>query len=156
LKKQGKDFSSLLIVLVPFVIDFSSTDNALASSQEINKSIPMLRYLSLLGVLLISYAPSVLACEGCKEPSNVAGDAGVGGISASFSWSVVFMLGMLAFLLTGMLFMIVRSCKQLAERQNQVSNASRFASSSPGRANQDASSAGFGVGGYATVPAVQS
>ena len=117
----------------------------------------MLRYLSLLGVLLISYAPSVLACEGCKEPSNVAGDAGVGGISASFSWSVVFMLGMLAFLLTGMLFMIVRSCKQLAERQNQVNNASRFASSSPDRANQDAPSAGFGVGGYATsVPAVQS
>ena len=132
-------------------------DNALASSLEINKSTPMLRFLSVLGALLMSHAPSVLACEGCKEPSNVAGDAGVGGISASFSWSVVFMLGMLAFLLTGMLFMIVRSCKQLADRQNQVSNASRLASSSPGRANQDAPSAGFGIGGYpASIPAVQS
>ena len=78
----------------------------------------MLRFLSLLGASLMSYAPSLLACEGCKEPSNVAGDSGVAGISASFSWSVVFMLGMLAFLLTGMVLMMVRSCKQLAEQQH--------------------------------------
>jgi hypothetical protein len=85
----------------------------------------MLRFLSLLGALLLSYAPSLMACEGCKEPSNVAGDSGVGGISASFSWSVVFMLGMLAFLLSGMLLMMIRSCRQLAEQRHRVSLGSR-------------------------------
>ena len=83
----------------------------------------MLRLIYVTGVLLMNYLPSVLACEGCKEPSNVAGDSGVGGISASFSWSVVFMLGMVAFLLTGMLFMIVRSCNELAAQQNPVAEA---------------------------------
>ena len=107
----------------------------------------MLRFLSLLGVLLTSYLPSLLACEGGKEPSNVAGDSGVAGISASFSWSVVFMLGMLAFLLTGMVLMMIRSCKQLAEQQHRLEISSRdngaaascFASSS--RANRDESPA---------------
>ena len=117
----------------------------------------MLRFLSLLGASLVSYAPSLLACEGCKEPSNVAGDAGVAGISASFSWSVVFMLGMLAFLLSGMLFMIMRSCKQLAEQQNQVSKASRFASSSSSQAKRDGLPDAFGVREYTSpIPAVQS
>jgi len=78
----------------------------------------MRRVFFLLSALLMSNLPSLLACEGCKEPSNVAGDSGVAGISASFSWSVVFMLGMLAFLLTGMVLMMVRSCKQLAEQQH--------------------------------------
>lgn len=82
------------------------------------KSRCMLRLVSLTSVLLINYLPSVLACDGCKEPSSVAGGSGVGGISASFSWSVVFMLGVVAFLLTGMLFMIIQSCKQLAAAQN--------------------------------------
>ena len=77
----------------------------------------MLRLVALTSVLLINYLPSVLACDGCKEPSSVAGGSGVGGISASFSWSVVFMLGVLGFLLTGMLFMIIQSCKQLAAAQ---------------------------------------
>ena len=84
------------------------------------KTTRMVRLMSVTGVLLMSYLPSVLACEGCKEPSNVAGASGVGGISASFSWSVIFMLGMVAFLLTGMLFMIIRSCKELAVQQNPV------------------------------------
>jgi hypothetical protein len=87
------------------------------------KTTRMLRLLSVTGVLLMSYLPSVLACEGCKEPSNVAGDSGVGGISASFSWSVIFMLGMVTFLLTGMLFMMIRSCKELAAQQNPVAEA---------------------------------
>ncbi len=78
----------------------------------------MLRLVSLTSIAVMSYLPSVLACEGCKEPSNVAGDSGVAGISASFSWSVIFMIGMIAFLLTGMIFMIIRSCKQLAAQQN--------------------------------------
>jgi hypothetical protein len=87
------------------------------------KTVGMVRLMSVAGVLLMSYIPSLLACEGCKEPSNVAGDSGVGGISASFSWSVIFMLGMVAFLLTGMLFMIIRSCKELAAQQNPVAEA---------------------------------
>jgi hypothetical protein len=128
----------------------------LASPVEINKNRHMLRFLSLLGASLMSYAPSLLACEGCKEPSNVAGDGGVAGISASFSWSVIFMLGMLAFLLTGMLFMIIRSCKQLAEQHNQVSQVSGFVSSTGSRARGERSSAGFGIGGYgSSIPATQ-
>jgi hypothetical protein len=80
----------------------------------------MLRFLSTVGALLLSYGPSLMACEGCKEPSNVIGDSGVGGISASFSWSVVFMLGMLGFLLCGMVRMMIRSCRQLAEQRQRV------------------------------------
>jgi hypothetical protein len=87
------------------------------------KTTPMVRLIYVTGVLLMSYLPSVLACEGCKEPSNVAGDSGVGGISASFSWSVIFMLAMVAFLLSGMLFMMIRSCKELAAQQNPVTEA---------------------------------
>jgi hypothetical protein len=83
---------------------------------------PMLRLVSLTSVLLMNYLPSVLACEGCKEPSNVAGDSGVAGISASFSWSVIFMIGMLALLMTGMLFMISRSCRQLAMQHSHVTS----------------------------------
>jgi hypothetical protein len=78
----------------------------------------MLRCFSLVGALLMSYLPSLMACEGCKEPSNVAGDSGVVGIGASFSWSVVFMIGMLGFLLSGMVLMMVRSCRQLAAQHN--------------------------------------
>jgi hypothetical protein len=83
----------------------------------------MLRFLSLLAALLMSNMPSLLACEGCKEPSNVAGDSGVAGISASFSWSVIFMIGMVAFLLTGMVLMMVRSCKQLAEQRHPAATS---------------------------------
>jgi hypothetical protein len=78
----------------------------------------MFRLISLAGVAFLNNLPSLLACEGCKEPSNVAGQSGVVGIGASFSWSVVFMLGMIAFLLTGMVLMMVRSCKQLAAQHN--------------------------------------
>ena len=117
----------------------------------------MFRFLSMIGVLMLSYGPALMACEGCKEPSNVIGDSGVGGISASFSWSVVFMLGMLAFLLTGMVLMMIHSCKQLAEQHHQVSEVSRFASSSASRPSRKNSAAAFGVGGYASsMPAVQS
>jgi hypothetical protein len=94
----------------------------------------MPRFFSLFGALLMSYLPSLMACEGCKEPSNVAGDSGVGGISAGFSWSVVFMLGMLTLLMSGMVLMMVRSCRQLAEQRQRVDEASRFG------ANQDGSS----------------
>jgi hypothetical protein len=85
----------------------------------------MRRLFFLLSALLIGNLPSLMACEGCKEPSNVAGDSGVAGISASFSWSVVFMLGMLTFLLTGMVLMMVRSCKQLAEQQHPAATPER-------------------------------
>ena len=62
----------------------------------------MLRVLLLLS-LWLSHVPSLVACEGCKTPSNVAGASGVAGIGASFSWSVLFMLGMLAFVMGGMI-----------------------------------------------------
>ena len=85
----------------------------------------MLRFFFLLGALLMSYVPSLLACEGCKEPSNVIGASGVGGISASFSWSVLFMIGMLAFLVSGMVVMMIRSCRQLAAQRQRLAVESR-------------------------------
>jgi hypothetical protein len=80
----------------------------------------MLRLQWLLSALLLSYVPSLFACEGCKEPSNVTGASGVGGIGASFSWSVLFMIGMLALLISGMVFMMIRSCRQLAAQHQRV------------------------------------
>ena len=94
--------------------------NALASHLKITKTKPMLRLLWLISALLMSYVPSLVACEGCKEPSNVIGASGVGGIGASFSWSVLFMIGMLAFLMTGMVIMMIRSCRQLATQHQRI------------------------------------
>src|SRR5271166_512269 len=93
---------------------------SLASRRKITKTRSMLRLLSLISALLMSYVPSLVACEGCKEPSNVIGASGVGGIGASFSWSVLFMIGMLAFLMTGMVLMMIRSCRQLAAQRQRV------------------------------------
>jgi hypothetical protein len=73
----------------------------------------MSRYLALLSIFMLSVVPSVFACEGCKEPASVAGSSGVNGIGAGFSWSVIFMIGMVSLLVAGMIFMIVRACKQL-------------------------------------------
>jgi hypothetical protein len=68
----------------------------------------------------LSHVPPLVACEGCKAPSNVTGASGVAGIGASFSWSVLFMLGMLAFVMGGMILMMIRSCRQLADRHTRV------------------------------------
>jgi len=67
---------------------------------------------------MTSFVPSLLACEGCKEPSSVAGSSGVNGIGAGFSWSVIFMIGMISLLVAGMIVMIVRACKQLEAQQS--------------------------------------
>jgi hypothetical protein len=88
---------------------------------EDNSNYFMVRFLSLLSALFLGFAPSLFACPGCKEPSNVAGDGGVSGISAGFSLSVLFMIGFVVLLLTGMTFMIVRSCKQLDAKHRMVS-----------------------------------
>ena len=71
----------------------------------------------------LSSAPSLLACEGCKEPSSVAGSGGVTGIGAGFSGSVLFMLAMIAGILGGMIWMIVQSCRQLQPSQAVVSRS---------------------------------
>jgi hypothetical protein len=71
----------------------------------------------------LSSAPSLLACEGCKEPSSVAGSGGVTGIGAGFSGSVLFMLAMIAGILGGMIWMIVQSCRQLQGNQAVVSRS---------------------------------
>jgi hypothetical protein len=94
--------------------------NALAPCRKITKTKSMLRLLWLLIAVLLSYVPSLVACEGCKEPSNVTGASGVGGIGASFSWSVLFMIGMLTFLMSGMVFMMIRSCRQLAAQHQRI------------------------------------
>ncbi len=108
----------------------------------------MFRHFFVFCALLISYVPSLVACEGCKEPSNVAGDSGVAGISASFSWSVVFMLGMLTFLISGMVFMTIRSCRQLAELHQHVDEASRFDAQI--QVNHESSPAEFSIRGCGT------
>jgi hypothetical protein len=81
----------------------------------------MFRYLALLSMFMLSFVPSLLACPGCKEPSSVNGASGVGGISAGFSWSVIFMIGTVAFLVVGLIFMIVRTCKRLEAQQTVAS-----------------------------------
>ena len=81
----------------------------------------MLRLLSLGGSLFLSYIPAVFACEGCKEPSSVTGASGVDGISAGFSWSVIFMLGAVGSVLGGLMWMVVRTCKQLSAEQEVAS-----------------------------------
>ena len=67
---------------------------------------------SLIGAVLAN-APAVMACEGCKEPSSVAGNGGVDGTSLGFSGSVLFMLAMVGAILGGFIWMTVRSCRQL-------------------------------------------
>jgi hypothetical protein len=67
---------------------------------------------SVIGAVLVN-APAVMACEGCKEPSSVAGNGGVDGISFGFSASVIFMLVMVFGILGGFLLMAARSCRQL-------------------------------------------
>jgi hypothetical protein len=67
---------------------------------------------SLIGAVLAN-APAAMACEGCKEPSSVAGSGGVDGISLGFSASVIFMLVMVGSILGGLAWMIARSCRQL-------------------------------------------
>jgi len=81
----------------------------------------MLRLLSLGTCLFLSYIPAVFACEGCKEPSSVTGASGVDGISAGFSWSVIFMLGAVGSVLGGLVWMVIRSCKQLSAEQEVAS-----------------------------------
>jgi hypothetical protein len=78
----------------------------------------MSRYLALCFLFMTSFVPSLFACEGCKEPSSVAGSSGVNGIGAGFSWSVIFMIGMISLLVAGMIVMIVRACKQLEAQQS--------------------------------------
>jgi hypothetical protein len=95
----------------------------------------------------MSYAPSLMACELCKEPSNVAGDSGVAGIGASFSWSVVFMLGMLAFLIGGMVLMMIRSCKKLAEQQQQTAPGMQRSSFSSEGSSFSGHGSEFGIPG---------
>jgi magnesium-transporting ATPase (P-type) len=94
---------------------------SLARTREVIQILNMFRLVSLLGLLWMNLVPSLMACPGCKEPSNVAGASDVGGISAGFSWSVLFMLCSVASIVGGMIFMIVRSCRQLAARGQMVS-----------------------------------
>jgi hypothetical protein len=126
----------------------------LASAARINKNTCMFRFVSLLTALSMSYMPSLMACEGCKEPSNVAGDSGVAGISAGFSWSVLFMIFMVGILLSCLIVMMIRSCKQLAQQQ-QASQPSSFASSPSTRARQTPSPSALSLHPFGS-PAVQS
>ena len=83
----------------------------------------MTRYFWTIVTLLLANLPMAFACEGCKEPSSVAGASGVNGVSLGFSVSVMFMLGMVATLVGGLLWMIVRACKELDSRAGAVSVA---------------------------------
>lgn len=82
---------------------------------------------TLIGAVLAN-APAVMACEGCKEPSSVAGNGGVDGISFGFSASVVFMLIMVGSILSGLAWMMARSCRQLDEAHRSASAQSNWSS----------------------------
>jgi hypothetical protein len=84
----------------------------------------MRRAMFTLFGLLLTGVPSVLACEGCKEPTSVAGNGGVDGISAGFSGGVLFMLVMVGSLIGGFIWMIVRSCRQLASAHREMAATS--------------------------------
>jgi hypothetical protein len=75
---------------------------------------------SVIGAVLAN-APAVMACEGCKEPSSVAGNGGVDGISFGFSASVIFMLIMVGSILSGFAWMMARNCRQLDEAHRSAS-----------------------------------
>jgi hypothetical protein len=75
---------------------------------------------TLIGAIMAN-APAAMACEGCKEPSSVAGNGGVDGISLGFSASVIFMLIMVGSILSGFAWMISRSCRQLDEAHRSAS-----------------------------------
>src|SRR5260221_10506283 len=64
---------------------------------------------SLIGAVLAN-APAVMACEGCKEPSSVAGNGGVDGISFGFSASVIFILVMVGGIFCGFFLLASRCC----------------------------------------------
>ncbi|HEY0792511.1 MAG TPA: hypothetical protein VGD78_15715 [Chthoniobacterales bacterium] len=81
----------------------------------------MSRVFWTVSTFVLANLPVAYACPGCKEPSNVAGASGVNGISLGFSLSVVFMLGMIGSLLGGMLYMIVKTCRQLDQLPPQSS-----------------------------------
>jgi hypothetical protein len=81
----------------------------------------MFRSFVWLSLFLMNFVPSLMACPGCKEPSNVAGASGVSGISAGFSWSVLFMLFSVATIMGGMILMIVRSCRRIEASREFVS-----------------------------------
>ena len=83
----------------------------------------MARYFWTTVTFLLANLPAAFACEGCREPSSVAGASGVNGTSLGFSVSVIFMLGMVATVLGGMLCMIVRACKDLDARAGTTSVA---------------------------------
>jgi hypothetical protein len=80
---------------------------------------------SLIGAVLAN-APAVMACEGCKEPSSVAGNGGVDGISLGFSASVLFMLVMVGSILGGLTWMIARSCRELDAAHRSASAQSNW------------------------------
>jgi hypothetical protein len=88
------------------------------------------RFLPFFFLYLLASVSSVFGCEGCKEPVSVAGASGVDGISTGFSASVLFMLGTVATVVGGLLWMIVRHCKQLETGHQLASLRARFQTNS--------------------------
>jgi hypothetical protein len=82
---------------------------------------------SVVGAVLAN-APAVMACEGCKEPSSVAGNGGVDGISFGFSGSIIFMLAVVGSILGGLAWMIARSCRQLDAAHRSASTEASWSS----------------------------
>jgi heme/copper-type cytochrome/quinol oxidase subunit 2 len=71
---------------------------------------------ALLTAFALTGIQSVFACEGCRvpnpsEPATI--QAGIG-----LSWSVLFMLVVVAVILSGMTWFITKTCRQV-DRQNQ-------------------------------------
>ena len=119
---------------------------SLARAREVIQILTMLRLVSLLGLLCMNLAPSLMACPGCKEPANVAGASDLSGINAGFSWSVLFMLCSVASIMGGLIFMMVRSCRHIEARQ-EVSGQRQLSVTAP----PTGSDLGADRGGLASV-----
>jgi hypothetical protein len=66
----------------------------------------------LVGAALVFAQSAAQACPGCKQVDG----APLSGASIGFGWDIGFMLLMIGSLLGGLTYMIVQSCRALAER----------------------------------------
>ena len=72
-----------------------------------------------LGAVLLFAANAAQACPGCKQTEG----APLHGDSVGFGLSIFFMLFMIVALLSGLGFMMYRSCRALAARDAHISAA---------------------------------
>jgi hypothetical protein len=73
----------------------------------------------LLGTALVCAQSAAQGCPGCKQVEG----APLSGASIGFGWDIGFMLLMIGSLLGGLTYMIVQSCRALAERDRFLNDS---------------------------------